>query len=96
MLSHINKRVKGQKNIALPLEALVEMYNSQPQPPLLVRNFAVVYVEMAAERATPAQRLAIVRTCLAAPLFVCLSVCISACMSACCCAVSGDSNFAMY
>jgi hypothetical protein len=62
MLSHINKRVKGHKDIRLPLEALVAIFNEQ-QPPAspIVRNFAVVYVEMAAERATPTQQLAIVR-----------------------------------
>jgi len=60
MLSHINKRVKGQKDIKLPLEALLGLFCRRPPPLPMVRNFALVYVEMAAQRATPDQRLAIV------------------------------------
>lgn len=60
MLSHINKRVKGHAAIALPLADLVALYQKPGAAPM-TRNFALVYVEMAAGRATPEQRLAVVR-----------------------------------
>ncbi len=60
MLSHINKRVKDQAHIGLPLGELLALFQKAGAPPM-VRNFALVYVEMAAARATPEQRLAVVR-----------------------------------
>jgi hypothetical protein len=51
LLSHVNKRVKGHDNIKLPLLPLLEVYNQENAPPL-VRNFSLVYVEMACDRAS--------------------------------------------
>ncbi|CAK0785632.1 hypothetical protein CVIRNUC_008843 [Coccomyxa viridis] len=56
LLSHVNKRVKGHDEIKLPLLPLLEVYNRSDAPPL-VRNFSLVYVEMAFERASPEDRL---------------------------------------
>lgn len=56
LLSHVNKRVKGHDEIKLPLLPLLEVYNQSNAPPL-VRNFSLVYVEMAFERASPEDRL---------------------------------------
>ena len=55
LLSHVNKRVKGHDNIKLPLLPLLEVYNQENAPPL-VRNFSLVYVEMACDRATLEER----------------------------------------
>ena len=59
LLSHVNKRVKGHNEIHLPLEALLALYNAPASGPL-VRNFALVYVEMAFERASSEERGALV------------------------------------
>ena len=59
LLSHVNKRVKGHNEILLPLEALLALYNAPASGPL-VRNFALVYVEMAFERASAEERGALV------------------------------------
>ena len=56
LLSHVNKRVKGHNDIKLPLLPLLELYNQNAGQPL-VRNFSLVYMEMACERATPEERL---------------------------------------
>lgn len=50
ILSHVNKRVKHQHEIGLPLLALWKLYTDPAAAPM-VRNFAIVYVEMAFERA---------------------------------------------
>ncbi|XP_024395125.1 LOW QUALITY PROTEIN: uncharacterized protein [Physcomitrium patens] len=50
MLSHINKRVKDQASIQLPLRELLKLYIS-PDSASMVRNFALVYIEMAYDRA---------------------------------------------
>ena len=55
----MNKRVRGHAAIALPLPALVALYGSASAA-VMVRNFALVYVEMAFERAQPAERHAVV------------------------------------
>lgn len=55
LLSHVNKRVKGHNDIKLPLLPLLELYNQNAGQPL-VRNFSLVYMEMACERATPEER----------------------------------------
>eukprot|EP00897_Mesotaenium_endlicherianum_P005671 jgi/Mesen1/5131/ME000255S04109 len=76
MLAHINKRVREQPHIALPLRDLLALYTSkqeqpqlpaqgqqqqgqQQQQPPMVRNFALVYAEMAFERAPTDDQLAV-------------------------------------
>lgn len=59
ILSHVNKRIKGHNDIKLPLEDLVDLYRSASLP--LVRNFALVYVEMAFNRTDSKTRLGVVR-----------------------------------
>ncbi|XP_024961967.1 proteasome adapter and scaffold protein ECM29 isoform X1 [Cynara cardunculus var. scolymus] len=49
ILSHVNKRVKHQQQIGLPLEELWELYMEVNAAPM-VRNFCIVYVEMAFDR----------------------------------------------
>ncbi|XP_023639453.1 proteasome-associated protein ECM29 homolog isoform X1 [Capsella rubella] len=55
ILSHVNKRVKHQLEIGLPLLALWKLYTDPAAAPM-VRNFAIVYVEMAFERAPVKER----------------------------------------
>jgi proteasome component ECM29 len=50
MLSHINKRVKDQTAIQLPLRELLKLYISADSVSM-VKNFALVYIEMAYDRA---------------------------------------------
>lgn len=50
ILSHINKRVKDQAAIQLPLRELLKLYVS-PESISMVKNFALVYIEMAYDRA---------------------------------------------
>ncbi|XVE59843.1 hypothetical protein DITRI_Ditri05aG0079400 [Diplodiscus trichospermus] len=50
ILSHVNKRVKHQPDISLPLQELWKMYMEANATPM-VRNFCIVYIEMAFERA---------------------------------------------
>ncbi len=59
MLSHVNKRVRGHDQIKLPLDALLDLYLSDASAPL-VKNFAVVYVEMAMDRSMQEQQAAAV------------------------------------
>lgn len=59
MLSHVNKRVRGHDQIKLPLDALLDLYLTDASAPL-VKNFAIVYVEMAMERSTEDQQAAAV------------------------------------
>ena len=56
LLSHVNKRVKGHSDIKLPLLSLLELYRQSDGQPL-VRNFSLVYMEMACERATAEEKL---------------------------------------
>ncbi|KAG2487332.1 hypothetical protein HYH03_014048 [Edaphochlamys debaryana] len=64
ILSHVNKRLKVLPSLPLPLGELVGMYTADTPPGCtaaaygMVRNFALVYAEMAAERAPGAERLA--------------------------------------
>ncbi|KAJ0797429.1 putative proteasome component Ecm29 [Helianthus annuus] len=46
ILSHVNKRVKHQQQIGLPLEELWHLY-IENNAALMVINFCIVYVEMA-------------------------------------------------
>uniref|UniRef100_A0A1J3GWL5 Proteasome-associated protein ECM29-like protein n=1 Tax=Noccaea caerulescens TaxID=107243 RepID=A0A1J3GWL5_NOCCA len=55
ILSHVNKRVKHQHEIGLPLLSLWKLYTDSAAYPM-VRNFAIVYVEMAFERAPAKER----------------------------------------
>ena len=57
ILSHTNKRVRDHAQITLPLAALVGVFENSAG---MVRNFALVYVELAFERADDAGRLAVV------------------------------------
>ena len=59
MLSHVNKRVRGHDRIKLPLDALLDLYLTDASAPL-VKNFAIVYIEMAMERSTEDQQAAAV------------------------------------
>lgn len=56
ILSHVNKRVRGHEHIKLPLDALLDLYLLDTSAPL-VKNFAIVYVEMAMDRCSPEQQL---------------------------------------
>ena len=49
ILSHVNKRVKHQMDIGLPLLELRKMYREESASPM-VRNFCIVYIEMAFQR----------------------------------------------
>ena len=60
ILSHVNKRVRGHASIKMPLDALLALY-AEPSSAPLVRNFALVYLEIAFERASEEARLAVVR-----------------------------------
>ena len=57
ILGHINKRVKGDPSIALPLGGLVKLFLTNGNA--MVSNFALVYVEMAFGRAPAAERAAL-------------------------------------
>ena len=57
ILSHVNKRLKAQPSMRLPLDDLTSLYLNLERPPM-VRNFALVYVEQAFERAPPEDRAA--------------------------------------
>lgn len=49
ILSHINKRVKPNKNIKLPLDALINQFTDD-KVPVFVKNFTVIYLEMSVDR----------------------------------------------
>ncbi|PKI57790.1 hypothetical protein CRG98_021857, partial [Punica granatum] len=49
ILSHVNKRVKHQSEIGLPLSELWRIY-MENDVALIVRNFCILYIEMAFER----------------------------------------------
>ncbi|KAJ9146595.1 hypothetical protein P3X46_028837 [Hevea brasiliensis] len=49
ILSHVNKRVKHQSEIGLPLLELWKLYTDSNATPM-VKNFCIVYIEMAFER----------------------------------------------
>ncbi|GAB4815511.1 hypothetical protein N2152v2_002557 [Parachlorella kessleri] len=57
ILAHVNKRVKALPSLQLPLHELVALYGS-PQAGPMARNFALVYIENAAGRATAQARFA--------------------------------------
>ncbi len=45
MLSHLNKRVKAQSNVLMPLDQLLQLYTA-PDTINFARNFILVYLEM--------------------------------------------------
>lgn len=49
LLGHISKRIKTQNNIQIPVRDLLEQYND-PQVPVLVKNFNIIYLEMGFSR----------------------------------------------
>ncbi|XP_056682996.1 uncharacterized protein [Spinacia oleracea] len=49
ILSHVNKRVKHEAGIGLPLSELWSMYTEASTAPM-VRNFCIIYIEMAFDR----------------------------------------------
>ena len=49
MLTHINKRVKGQPSIKLPLLDLLKLYQNETSTPM-VKSFSLVYMEMSFDR----------------------------------------------
>lgn len=49
ILSHINKRVKHRPEISLPMLDLWRIY-AESSSSTIVRNFCIVYIEMAFER----------------------------------------------
>ena len=59
MLAHVNKRLQGQQSIKLPLNALLQLFQSPTATPM-TRNFALVYVEMAFKRASAAEKYEVV------------------------------------
>jgi proteasome component ECM29 len=65
ILAHINKRVRGHATITLPLAPVLALFNASVAPTLsLVRNFALVYTEMAFDRADVPTRAAAVNDLL--------------------------------
>ncbi|KAM1056746.1 hypothetical protein ACFX2I_030121 [Malus domestica] len=55
ILSHVNKRVKHQPEIGLPLSELWNIY-SEANTASMVRNFCILYIEMAMDRADTKQK----------------------------------------
>ncbi|PWA56710.1 ARM repeat superfamily protein [Artemisia annua] len=64
ILSHVNKRVKHQQQIGLPLDDLWHLYMEDNAAPM-VRNFCIVYVEMAFDRVTKEKKENIAPTMIA-------------------------------
>ena len=56
--SHLNKRVKGDASIKLPLPALSKLFTTSTAP--LAANFALVYIEMGLPRVTSTERAVLV------------------------------------
>ncbi|KAK2971901.1 hypothetical protein RJ640_011682, partial [Escallonia rubra] len=55
ILSHVNKRVKHQPEIGLPLSELWKLYMEAEAAPM-VKNFCIVYIEMAFERTSEEEK----------------------------------------
>ncbi|KAK3004296.1 hypothetical protein RJ639_018392 [Escallonia herrerae] len=55
ILSHVNKRVKHQPEIGLPLSELWKLYMAAEAAPM-VKNFCIVYIEMAFERTSEEEK----------------------------------------
>lgn len=53
VLSHINKRIRSKTNIKLPLTPLIDLVCTENVTrSSFVKNFAIMYLEMAYERLT--------------------------------------------
>ncbi|KAE9606271.1 putative proteasome component Ecm29 [Lupinus albus] len=55
ILSHVNKRVKLQPDIGLPLSELWKLYSESGAAPM-IRNFCIVYIEMAFQRVSAKEK----------------------------------------
>lgn len=65
ILSHVNKRIDGNKEIVLPLESLVEVLKEADQlNHALMKNLTLVYVENAFQNSDPMHCLQAVSLCL--------------------------------
>lgn len=69
ILAHANKRIKSRPSMPLPLRALADLYarhapgdSSSAECHPMVRNFALIYLEMAMERANAEERLDVLPT----------------------------------
>ncbi|KAK9053492.1 hypothetical protein SSX86_030126 [Deinandra increscens subsp. villosa] len=67
ILSHVNKRVKHQQQIGLPLEELWQLYmeDDAPAASSMVRNFCIMYVEMAFDRVSKEKKEDVAPTMIA-------------------------------
>jgi hypothetical protein len=53
ILAHINKRVRSKTNIKLPLASLLDLVCTEKvTKSMFVKNFGIVYLEMAYDRLT--------------------------------------------
>ncbi|KAI8374250.1 proteasome stabiliser-domain-containing protein [Radiomyces spectabilis] len=64
ILSHVNKRIKMTTSVKLPFEALLAQYNDD-KVSAFVKNFTLIYLEMAVGRLTPEE------TSIHTPSFLC-------------------------
>ncbi|KAK7276642.1 hypothetical protein RIF29_17785 [Crotalaria pallida] len=55
ILGHVNKRVKLQPDIGLPLSELWKLYSESGAAPM-IRNFCIVYIEMAFQRVSAKEK----------------------------------------
>ena len=53
VLTHINQRVKSVPEIKLPTEKILALYLSPAAENPFLKNFSLVYLDMAFERCTP-------------------------------------------
>jgi len=59
ILTHLNKRIRGDSSVALPLTPLAKQFANPATAPM-ASNFCLVYLEMGLGRAAPAQRAVVV------------------------------------
>jgi len=64
LLVHVNKRVKDNQNIQLPVEALLLQYQD-PSATTFVTNFTIIYIKMGFSRLTLAKQAQLVPSVLA-------------------------------
>ena len=63
ILSHINKRLKADEKLPLPLAGLIKVLTNEATPSI-VQNFALVYIDMGLPRVTAAERASMVPSLL--------------------------------
>ena len=63
ILSHLNKRIKANTAIPMPLPGLVRLFTNPSTAPLIA-NFALIYVEMGLPRISSTERAAILPSLL--------------------------------